>query len=162
MLIIALTPIVGISFPALTPIVFAAAAAMGYKALSEMRDLGPIGAELENQIKNSVTAQVPVYDTVLAALSDEVKRAETLFFRRDQFTLIVTKDERGKFLVKAVGPIGTLRSELEQAGRSFAEEIAQLYARNRAVQEVERLGAEITSEANNEVGDIVLKVTRWH
>jgi len=161
MLIIALTPIVGISFPALTPIIFAAAAAMGYKALAEMRDLGPIGAELEHQIKNTVTAQVPIHDTVLSSLSGEVKRGETLFFRRDLITLVVTKDERGKFIVKAIGPPSSLRSELEKDGRKFAEEVAQLYARNRAVQEVERLGAEINKEVSNEAGDIVLNVTRW-
>jgi hypothetical protein len=161
MYIYALTPIIGMSFPALTPLIFAAAGALGYKVVVDMKERGDINDLLRQQILETTTVQTRLEDTVLDAMDEEVRRGEMLFFEKDNLKLTVMKDERGKLRVQVTGPRGADKRQLEKAGQQFAEELAQLFAQNRMVEELETLNAEVVEEQVNEQGEIVLKVRRW-
>ncbi len=161
MWVVALTPIVGITLPALTPLIFAAAGALGYKAMIDMKEGGDINDALRQRIKESTSVRVQVESMVLEAMEQEVKRAQSLYFEKDGIILSVIKDERGKLRLEATAPEGFDENLLREMGKQFAEELAQLFAQSRAVDELERMNAEVVDEQINEEGDVVLKVTRW-
>ncbi|CAN5207668.1 hypothetical protein BH09SUM1_BH09SUM1_07670 [soil metagenome] len=161
MFIFVITPIIGMSFPALTPLIFAAAGALGYKTMSDMKPGGDINEALRQRLYEDVTLRVRVDDLVLESMTQELKRAESLFFEKDGIVLAVMKDERGKLKIEATGPKGTDEKDLQKAGRDFAEELSQMFAYNRAIAEAEKLGAEVVEEVNTEQDEIVLKVRRW-
>lgn len=160
-MIFVITPIIGASLPALTPIIFAAAAALGYKALLEMPEGDAINRELRRRIHEEQDVELRLEDSVLEAMDLEVKRAESLFFQKEGFVLVVAKDERGKLRIKVTGPKARSSKELRAAGEEFAAELAQLYAQHRAVEELTRLNAEVIEEQVNDQGEIVLKIRRW-
>ncbi len=161
MYMFALTPIIGMSWPALTPLIFATAGALGYKAMMDMKEGGDINEQLRQQLYDTTTIRLRVDDLVLDAMEEEVKRAESLYFQKDDIVVGVIRDERGKLRVEVMGPRGADKKELEAQGRDFAEELAQLFAQNRAVEELERIGAEVVEEMTDENEEVVLKIRRW-
>ena len=98
---------------------------------------------------------------VLEQFDDEVKRAEQLNFEKNGVVLTVLKDERGKLQIKVTGPKGSDAKMLQEEGRHFTQELAQLFAFNRAAEQIETLNAEVVDQQENEEGDIVLRVRRW-
>lgn len=157
---IVITPIVGMSFPALTPLIFATAGALGYKVMVDMKEGGDLNEALRQQIQETLSVRAKVDDLVLDAMEEEVKRGEMLFFEKDGIKLVIMKDERGKLSITITGPKETDKKALEAAGREFAEELAQMFAANRAAEVVENLGAEIVEEQVNEEGDMIMTVRR--
>lgn len=161
MFIYAITPIVGMSFPALTPIILAAAGAMGYKMLVDMKEGGDLNEALRQQIHETTTVQLRIDDLIFDSMEQEVRRAESLYLRKEDITLAIIKDERGKLRIEVNAPQGADPAVLQQEGREFAEEVAQLFAYHRAVQEMEAMNAEVVEEVKGEEEEIVLRVRRW-
>lgn len=162
MFIYALTPVIGSTFPALIPIILAAGAAMGYKHLAEASEVGgDINNELNQRLREWRTIEIPIHDMVLDAVQEEVQRAEAIHFEKDGIILAVIKDERGRLKILASASREMEKKDLFEKGRAFAEEIAQLYAQHRAVEELARLNAEVVQEEVNEQGEIKLTIRRW-
>lgn len=161
MFIFVLTPAIGLSLPALIPIVTAVAGAMGYKVLVDMKDGGDINDALRQRLLETTTVDIKVSDTVLDHLKEEVRRGQALHFERDGIMVAVMIDERGRFRVQASGPLEMSPQELQRAGREFAEQLAQLFAYNRATEVIGRLNAEVLEEERTEDGEIRLRVGRW-
>ncbi len=161
-MIFVLTPLAGASFPALAPLVLAAAGALGYRVLSRKgMEHGALNKKLRQQLREDVVVPLKTEDLIFNVFEDELRRAETIHLERGGIELALIKDERGKVHLVARARKGTDRVMVEREGRQFAEELAQLYARNRAVEELERLNAETVEESVNEDGEMVLKIRRW-
>lgn len=161
MFIIALTPIVGLAFPALTPLIFATAGALGYKVMHDMKDGGDLNDQLRQRLEETTTVQTKVDDLVLDAMEEEVRHGESLRFEKDGLELLVTKNARGKLNIFVTAGKDSNRKDLEKAGHDFAEELAQLFAYNAAVSASETMNAEVIEETVNEEGERVLRVARW-
>lgn len=161
MFIVALTPVIGVSLPALTPLIFAAAGALGYKAMLDMKDGGEINEALRQRLRETNSLRVKVDDLVLETMQEEIKRAEAIHFQKGDIVLSLIKDERGKLRVEASAPEGFDKKQLQEEARQFAEQIAQQFAQSRAIEELEKINAEVISEEVNEEEEIVLKVRRW-
>lgn len=159
--IIALTPIIGLSLPALTPFIMAAAGAMGYKVFLDMNDQDTFNEKLRQRIHESNTVVLRLEDLIIETLREDVKRAEHLMMQKGNIVLELIKDERGKLKIQVTGPKSMDEKELEREGRLFAEQVSQQFATNRAVVELDKIGAEIVAEEKNEAEEIVLKVRRW-
>ncbi len=162
MSIIALTPIIATSLPLLTPIILAAAAALGYKAMVSMSDVGgDLNKALRQRIEESNNVVIKIEQAVLENMTLEVGREEALFFEKDGIELAVIKDERGKLRVTATGPKTMDEKLLEQRGQEFAQELAQMFAMNRVVKELGRMNTEVVGEQVMEDGEIRIKMRRW-
>ena len=162
MSIIALTPIIATSLPLLTPIILAAAAALGYKAMVSMSDVGgDLNKALRQRIEESNNVVIKIEQAVLENMTLEVGREEALFFEKDGIELAVIKDERGKLRVSATGPKTMDEKLLEQRGQEFAQELAQMFAMNRVVKELGRMNTEVVEEQVMEDGEIRIKMRRW-
>lgn len=161
MWIYVLTPIVGTSFPALAPLVLATAGALGYKVMVDMKETGQINRELRRRLEEETIVSLKVDELVFDSMQEEVKREESLFFVKDEITLGVMKDERNQLRISVSAPKGFDQKILERRGREFAGELAQAFALNRAVEELQRMNAEVAEEEQLENGDIRLKISRW-
>ncbi|MCC6548339.1 hypothetical protein IT570_14365 [Candidatus Sumerlaeota bacterium] len=161
MFIVALTPLVGLTLPAITPIIFAAAGALGYKAMMDMKEGGDLNEALRQRLKEETRTRVQVDAIILDTITEEIKRAESMYFEKGQVVLAFIKDERGRLRIEASAPDGYNMKQLRDEASTFAQEIAQQFAQSRAVEEIERLNAVVTEEEVTEEGEIRLKVSRW-
>lgn len=162
MFIYALTPVVATSFPLLTPVIFAAAGALGYKVLTEMKETGgDINKQLNARLTEEIDVTLQLEETILDNLTLEVGREEYLFFEKENVRLMIAKDERGKLKVRVSGHKNADTRDLKRIGEEFVGEIAQQLALNRAIEQMERMNAEVFQEEQTENEDVVLKIRRW-
>lgn len=161
MSIIVLTPIVGLTFPALAPLIMASAAALGYKVMTDMKDGGDLNDHLRHQIReiNSVEILAP---NLIREAGEEIRVEKSLTFQKGDVELKITRNERGSLVVRVSGPKEASKADLRELGEAFAQEIAQQFAYNRAVEEIERLNAEVVGEEKLENGEIRVRFRRWH
>jgi hypothetical protein len=156
-----LTPIAGMTFPALVPIITAAAGAMGYKAMMDLKDGGDLNEALRVQLKETQTVPVRLEESILDQMAREVGRAEALRFERDGVTVTIQRDERGRLRIDVTGPEAMNKSMLHRIGQEFAREVAQQFAYHRAMQELQKLNADVVEEQVDDKGEIRLQVRRW-
>jgi len=161
MFLFVVTPIIAFSMPALLPLATAAAGALGYKVLVDLKDGGDINDALHQRLVETTTVDVRLTDSVLDLLKAETHRGQMMVFERDGIMVTLAIDERGRFRVRASGPAGAEPRAIEAAGREFAESLAQLFAYNRAAETITRLNAEILEEERLENGEIRLRIGRW-
>lgn len=161
MAIFVLTPIVGLSFPALAPLILAAAGALGYKALTDMKDGGDLNEHLRHEIEqvNTVTIEVPA---LIRETGRDLRVEKALTFRKGDIVLTLRRDERGQLRIDVAGPKEASRATLRELGEAFAHEIAQQYSYNRAVEEIDRLNAEVVGEERLENGELRIRFRRWN
>ncbi len=161
MFIIALTPIVGTSFPALVPAILSVAGALGYRATTGSNQGGQLNKKLRQQIEERTNVTLRVDEIVFEAVEEEVARAESIYLEKDDIVLGIIKDERNRLRIEVSGPKGIDPKLLERQGQEFMEEVAQMFAQNRAVEQIERLNAEVAEEVREENGEIRLTIRRW-
>lgn len=161
MFIYVLTPIVGASFPALAPLILAAGGALGYKVMVDMKEGGQLNTKLRQKLQETNTVNLRVDELIFDSMKEEVKRADSLYLEKGEIVLALIKDERDKLRIEVSGPDDYSKRQLEEEGRAFAEELAQMFAMNRVVEEVERMNAEVVEEEELENGEIQMKIRRW-
>lgn len=162
-MIIVVTPIIGVGWPALMPIVLATAGAIGFKRLTETDAKGWMRGRLTTKLENLQIVRVPVSEILLEAVSDELGHDEMLRFvnEQDGLTLVIRRDERNTLLVEVIASKDRMRQALEQIGREFAAQLVQQFVYHHTVQELERRGVLVVSEEVNDEGSIVLRTRRW-
>jgi hypothetical protein len=161
MFIFALTPIVAYGFPLLVPLITAAAGGLGYKVVTSMKEGGDINRELQIRLQELTTISLPVEEQIFDAMEKEVSRAQSLYFEKDGITLALIKDERKNLRVEVTGQKNADPQLLRQRGQEFIEELAQMFAQNQLVEQLERINAEVAEEEQLENGDVLLKINRW-
>ena len=162
MFIFAITPIVGWSWPALLPIISAAAGVLGYKHFTEPPKTpnwlqGKIEAEVENLRKTTLELDEVVQDVV----AEELGREERIDFAKDDIILTFRKDVRGKMHIEIRAPIGYSNRQLRARAMEFAGAIIQQFVYNRLATELDRRGVQIVEEEELENGDLRLQVRKW-
>jgi hypothetical protein len=161
-LIFVIAPILGWSWPALTPFAIAAAAGLGYKQLTRTDESGWLRGKLTKEMENLRIVSVPVDELIADVVGEEVGRDERLIFERDDSRLIFKRDPRGKFFIDVLGPKDIPAKTLREEAETFAQELVQEFVYNRVMREMEERGINITEETvDDETGDIVLEARRW-
>ena len=160
-MIIVVTPIVGIGWPALLPIVLAVAGGFGYKRLTEENKKAWMRGQLTNTLENTRLIRIQVEKVVLDAVGDEVARDQVLRFVNDDYVLVVRRDARNELIIEVLAPKTKTIAEMKRIGNEFAAEIAQMFIYNRTVQEFERRGVMVVGEEENEEGSIILNTRKW-
>ncbi len=156
-----ITPILGWSWPALTPLIAATAGTLGYRQITTPQRGGRREGVLAKATVKRRTAVLPLDKVLLEPVADEVGREQRLVFERDEIELVFRRDVRGKFSVETSGPESWTLETLRVQGREFAHALIQQFAHNRVVQELERRGMIIVEEEISENGDIVVRSRRW-
>ena len=162
MFIFVITPIVGWSWPALLPMISAAAGALGYKHFTESPKLndwlqGKITEELDNIRKTTLELDEVIQDVV----AEELGREERIDFAKDDIILTFKKDIRGKFQIEVRAPLGYSNIQLRQRAMEFASSLIQQFVFNRLATELDRRGVQVVEEETLENGDIRLAVRKW-
>lgn len=156
-----LTPSVGWAVPLVWPLALAVAGALGYKACTSVDDGALLRGDINHELNNLRTVQLPLENMVKQMVADEVGREQVLRFKRDKTVLVLKRNSRGHFAIEVSGPRAMTAHSLQVAGMEFAQELVQQFACNRMARELERKGAHVVGEEVNENGDIVLKLRRW-
>lgn len=158
---IIITPVLGWSWPALTPIIMAAAGLLGYSKLTGHSAKDWLRGKLNCKIENLRTVQVPIDEFLTDVVAEELGREECLDFAKEDFVLTFRKDVRGKFFVEVTGPRTASRMELQARGAEFARTLIQQFAHHKIARELDRRGVQIVEEEVTEEGNIVLRTRRW-
>jgi hypothetical protein len=160
-MIICLTPAIGWSWPALTPIVTAAAGLLGFKRLTGRGKKDWLRGKLTADLENLRTVVIPITEIVADVVGEEVGREERLDFEKGDMLVTFRKDVRGIFFVEVTGSRTATRMDLVQRGQEFAATLVQQFAHNKIAQELDRRGVQVVGEEVRENGDIVLRTRRW-
>ncbi|MCX7766715.1 MAG: hypothetical protein N2246_08455, partial [Candidatus Sumerlaeia bacterium] len=152
--LIIITPIIGWSWPALVPIITAAAGYLGFVKLTGDKESDWLRGKLTKEMETLRTVQLPLDEVITDVVSEEIGREERLNFRKDDIILSFRKDVRGKFIIEVIGPKTKTAKELQELGENFARQLIQLFAHHRIARELDRRGVQVIEETTNENGDI--------
>ena len=156
-----LTPILGWSWPALTPILVATAGSLGY-SLATKRVLAKRAlTRLEKQLLDRRTVEIPLDEYLKDLVSEQVGYEEELQFEKDDLVLTFGHDARGKFFVRVTGPKERTAADLQITGEQFARALIQQFAYNRIAAEFDRRGIQVVEGTMDEEGNVVLLARRW-
>lgn len=155
------TPIMGWSWPALTPIVVATAGAMGYGLLTKNVASRRVRSKLEQKLLNRRTVEIPLESHLKDVVAEQLGHEEELLFEREDLVLSFGHDIRGKFRIRVMGPKERASADLQVVGDQFARELIQQFAYHRIAQELDRRGVQVVEETVDEEGNMVLQARRW-
>jgi hypothetical protein len=158
---IVITPILGWSWPALAPIITAAAGLLGYTKLTGDSAKDWLRGKLNTKIENLRTVEIAIDALLADVVAEELGREERLNFEQEDFVLTFRKDVRGKFFIEVTGPRTATRMELRARGEEFARTLIQQFAHSKIARELDRRGVQIVEEEVTEEGDIILRTRRW-
>ena len=157
-----ITPIIGWSWPALLPIISAAAGYLGFTKFTGDSENDWLRGKITKELEALRTVQIPLGEAALDVVSEEIGRDERLSFKREDIVLTFRKDTRGKFFVEVTGIKTKTSRELREVGVEFMEQLVQLFAHNRIASELDKRGVQVVDESVNEAGEIILRTRRWN
>ncbi len=156
-----LTPILGWSWPALTPILVAAAGSLGYK-MTTTRVTGKRGlTRLDQKLINLRMVELQMDEILKDAVCEELGHDEELHFQKDDILVSFGHDARGRFFIRVTGPKQRSAADLRLAGEEFARTLIQQFACHRVAAELDRRGIQIVEETMDDEGNIRLRARRW-
>jgi RNA-binding protein YhbY len=168
--IIAFTPAVGFTWPALLPAALLAGSALGYDWVENPEKAGlPVLNKIKRKLINTQIVTVDVREELanraepinIEIMEEELQSDQELIWTRGETTLIFRKDTRGELFVSAMGPKSMSKKELRDQAKEFARETVRNFALNKVVTELEKASANVVEESVNDEGDVVLKLRRW-
>ncbi len=159
--LIVIAPVLGWSWVMLSPLIMAAAGALGYHRLTGKRPKDWLEKQIARDVKNLKKVQIPLDEVVGEVVAEELGREQRLDFQRDDIVITFRKDVHGKFFVEVTGPRTATKLDLLTKGDEFARTIVQQFAHHRIAKELDRRGVHIVAEETNEEGDIVLHTRKW-
>jgi len=159
--IVIIMPILGWSWVMLSPLVMAAAGALGFQTLTGDKLKDWLQKEIDKDKKNLRKVNVALEKVMADIVAEELGREERLDFKKGTIILTFRKDARGKFHVEVTGPKSLTMVELLAMGDEFARMIIQQFAHHRIARELDLRGVHIVGEEVNENGDIILHTRKW-
>ena len=159
--IIVISPLLGLSWIMISPLIVAAAGALGYKTLTGRQLNDWLQKELVNEIKNFHKIRLPLDEMMTEVVSEELGREERLDFRKDDIVVTFRKDALNKFRIEVTGPRTIPRMQMMAMGDEFARKVIQQFSHNKIARELDQRGINIVEEEVDENGNIVLKTRKW-
>jgi len=156
-----LMPILGWSWPALTPILVATAGSLGYGLLTKGGE-GKRGlTKLDQRLLNQRMVELKLEGFLKDVVAEELGHEEQLHFQKEDMLLTFGHEARGRFFVRVTAPRHRSVAELRLAGEEFARAIIQQFAYHRIAAELDRRGIQLVEETVDEEGNMVLLARRW-
>lgn len=149
--IIVLLPAIATSFPALAPVFATVAGTLGYGVLQE-ENFNHI-ATLNRS--NTIELVLPNTEVISQAMNSQTE----VLFKKEDITLGIQVDIRGKCKIKVWGPKSEI--QLREIGNQFAQEIIKQYVYNKITKELPEKGFSIVNENTDEKDSIHLQIRRW-
>lgn len=159
--IFTLMPILGWSWPALTPILVAAAGSLGYRAITTRARSKHALTQLEKQLLNRRTVEIPLEQYLKDIVAEQLGYEEEVQFEKEDLVLTFGHDARGRFSIRVTGPKERTAADLQLVGDQFARALIQQFAYNRIAAEFDRRGIQLVEETVDEEGNVVLLARRW-
>jgi len=159
--LIIIVPVLGWSFVVLSPLIMAAAGALGYSTLTGKKLNDWLQKELVDNLRNYRKVTIPLEDYIKEIAAEEIGREERLDFKKTDIVLTFRKDALGKLYVEVTGPRTIPSAELTTMGDEFARNIIQQFAHHKIARELDQRGVHIVEEEVNEEGDIILHTRKW-
>ena len=159
--LIIIVPVLGWSFVVLSPLIMAAAGALGYSTLTGKKLNDWLQKELVDNLRNYRKVTIPLEDYIKEIAAEELGREERLDFKKTDIVLTFRKDALGKLYVEVTGPRTIPSAELTTMGDEFARNIIQQFAHHKIARELDQRGVHIVEEEVNEEGDIILHTRKW-
>jgi hypothetical protein len=150
--IFVIVPAIATTWPALLPILLAAAGTLGYGLTQEQnyirRDLKNKGTTVELELPNT--------EVVGESIGNETQVLVT----KDDVVVTFRVDHRGRCTISVWGKI-KLATELRDIGTQIAQKVIQQFAYNKVTKELPTKGLAVVSEETTEQESIHLTVRRW-
>jgi len=159
--LIIIVPVLGWSFVVLSPLIMAAAGALGYSTLTGKKLNDWLQKELVDNLRNYRKVTIPLENYIKEIAAEEIGREERLDFKKTDIVLTFRKDALGKLYVEVTGPRTIPSAELTTMGDEFARNIIQQFAHHKIARELDQRGVHIVEEEVNEEGDIILHTRKW-
>lgn len=160
-LIIVVLPTIGWSWPAVLPILTAAAAGLGYKKLTETGSKGWLRGRLNKKLENIRRVTISLDEVLTEVISEDIGNEERISFQRDDILLVFRKDARGKFYIDVSGPKTQTALNMKIRGEEFARELIQKFAYHKMIEQMQQRNAVVVEETETENGDLVIKTRQW-
>lgn len=160
-MIFAISPILGWSWPALTPILVATAGALGYGLITTQKAGKRVLDRLSKRLANLRMVEISLEEHLRDVVCEELGHEEALYFEKDDLILVFGHDSRGRFFVRVAGPKEKPAIELRHEGDEFARKLIQQFAYNRIMAELDRRGVVVVEENVDNEGNIHLRTRRW-
>jgi hypothetical protein len=152
--VLVITPIVIGSWPAISAAAAGAAAALGFAIKNEVE---AITAEMQETLE-ATQVEVPLAESEVVA--ENLRTGQDLILIRDNVTLRVHRDARGRCAVCAEG-LGRSKGELRQMAEDFSHALAQHFTYNRVMQELKAKNFNVVNQEVNDDQSIHIHVRRW-
>lgn len=142
-------PAAQVALPIVVSAVGSAAGVLGYTAVKG-RTAARVSAGIEVEVDVAATE----------TLAEHVAAGQTMVFQRDDVTLTVVRDERGKLTVKAHSD-NRSEEELREVAGEFCNRVAQQYAYHTLMGELQQRGFNVVEQQVEEDGTVRVKVRTY-
>jgi hypothetical protein len=153
------TNALGWSFPALLPIVTAAAGALGYIEIPRLPQRSRLRGRLNRWLAGLRMVEIPLER--VEVISERLGRDQELLFKKDDILLVFRRDERGRFSLRVIGPRTQTYLQLQVVGREFAELVIRKFTLQRITEELERRGISIAHVGTTGSGEQEIIARKW-
>jgi hypothetical protein len=147
--VLVLTPIIISNWPAITAVVGAAVASMGFTAVQGVEKSKVVGTTREEiEVDNS------------EILENAGGRGEEIVVERDGLRAVFTRDARGTLKVCMEGH-GHSKAQLREIGQELVDRVTQQYVYHRVVTEMKQQNMHVVSEEVTENRTVKIRVRNW-
>ncbi|HLA83556.1 MAG TPA: DUF1257 domain-containing protein [Thermoguttaceae bacterium] len=149
--VLVLTPIIIANWPAITAVVTAAVATMGFSAVQ--------AAETQQtQMAGTTREEIEVDNSEI--LENAGGRGEELVVEREGLRAVFTRDGRGVLRVCMEGK-GHSKAELRKIGQELVDRVTQQYVYHRVMTEMKQRNMHVVSEEVAEDRTVKIRVRNW-
>ena len=151
-----IAPIVIASWPAISGAAIGAAAALGFALTKEAQALK---AEIEGKAE-ARCEEVEISMENSEILEKSLHAGQEMVFSKDNVTIRITRDERGRCVVCASGT-GHTKTELKTMAEQFSQKLTQCFTYNRVMTELKNKNFNVVNEEVMTDESVRIHVRRW-
>jgi translation initiation factor 1 (eIF-1/SUI1) len=151
-----IAPIVIASWPAISGAAIGAAAALGFALTKEAQALK---AKIEGKAE-ACCEEVEISMENSEILEKSLHAGQEMVFSKDNVTIRITRDERGRCVVCASGT-GHTKTELKTMAEQFSQKLTQCFTYNRVMTELKNKNFNVVNEEVMTDESVRIHVRRW-
>jgi hypothetical protein len=157
---IVLTPIIIANWPAITAVVTAAAASLGFTAAAAgtLTVSALQQAEVDRAQTGTMREEIEVDNSEI--LANTAGRNEEIVVEREGLRAVFTRDARGALRVCMEGR-GHSKAELRTMGQELVDRVTQQYVYHRVMTELKQRDMHVVSEEVAEDRTVKIRVRNW-
>ena len=144
------TPIVVANWSAISAVVSATAAHMGYNMIRQASEGKKESMQqVELELKNS------------EVMTEQLRRGESMTLAKGNVKITLTLDAHGRLKASVSGPENIVKENLRREGQKFLDHVTQQYAYQSVMNELKNKGFSLVDESVDDDGRIRLKIRKY-